>query len=368
MEPLSSQFHTLLAQFSHSTAKCNGGSVSGGRPSAFSSVSLDSFRSAVRELRITKRRLRQLEAIQLVREQRDTRTQDVSYNARPFVLCGLPLRRPPTDQLVYTRHNGSFIVEITAHPRFGLPYGQDRLILIWMATLTLKQKSRVVHFESPTQLLDYFHLPKDGAQCRRIKAAFQRIFAATIFFGTEQETKKQIVVDSARFHFMDSMRLWFNCSGELQSAGDDESDNTITLSEAFYQEITAHPIPVERELIAALAHAPGLLDFYVWIAWKSWTLNGQPARIPIFGANGLGHQLGTTEYSVDRTFRHKISQWLKHVKLLWPECPVQVSQDGRFLIVQSSRKSAALHPKETQAALLRSGRRLPNRGGQERAN
>jgi hypothetical protein len=281
-----------------------------------------------------------------VREQRESRKQEVSYNARPFVLCGLPLRRPAADQLVYTRHNGSFVLEITAHPRFGLPYGQDRLIPIWMATLTLKQKSRSIHFESPTQLLDYFHLPKDGAQYRRVKAAFHRIFAATIFFGTEQETKKKTVVESARFHFMDSMRLWFNRSEEPDAAGDDASDNTITLSEAFYQEITDHPIPVEREVIAALAHAPGLLDLYVWIAWKSWTVNGQPARIPIFGANGLGHQVGTTEYSVDRTFKHKITQWLKHVKLLWPECPAQISQDGRFVVVQSSRRSAAVRPVE----------------------
>jgi len=44
---------------------------------------------------ITSRTLKKLEAIQLVREQRDSRTQQVSYNARPFVLCGLPLRRPP---------------------------------------------------------------------------------------------------------------------------------------------------------------------------------------------------------------------------------------------------------------------------------
>ena len=331
-------------------------------------VSPELFRSALPQLRITKRRLKQLEAIQLVREQRDTRTQEVSYNARPFVLCGLPLRRPPADELVYTRCNGSFVLEITAHPRFGLPYGQDRLIPIWIATLALKQKTRTVHFCSPTRLLDHFHLPKDGAQYRRVKAAFQRIFAATMFFGTEQETRRHTVVDAERFHFMDSMRLWFTCAGRPESTNDQGCSNTITLSEPFYQEIIAHPIPVEREVVAALAHAPGLLDFYVWISWKSWTVNGQPARIPMFGPNGLSQQLGTAKYSVDRLFRHKVSRWLTHVKLLWPECPAQVSHDGRFLIVQSSRKSAALHPRKAQAGLLSSGRGLPNPNGEERVH
>src|SRR6516225_7037245 len=77
---------------------------------------------------ITKRTLKKLEAIQLVRDKRESRSQEISYNARPFVLCGLPLRQPPNNQLIYTRRNGNFLLEITAHPRFGLPYGQDRLI------------------------------------------------------------------------------------------------------------------------------------------------------------------------------------------------------------------------------------------------
>ena len=43
---------------------------------------------------ITKLRLKQLDAIQLVRDQRANGKQELAYHARPFVLCGLPLRRP----------------------------------------------------------------------------------------------------------------------------------------------------------------------------------------------------------------------------------------------------------------------------------
>jgi hypothetical protein len=45
--------------------------------------------------------------------------------------------------------------------------------------------------------------------------------------------------------------------------------NTITLSEAFYSEIDRHRVPMEREVVIAVANSPGVLDFYVWIAWKS---------------------------------------------------------------------------------------------------
>ena len=298
------------------------------------------------QVTISKRRLRHLEAIHLVREHRESRRQQIAYHARPFVLCGLPLRQPGKDQLIYTRRNGNFLLEITAHPRFGLPYGQDRLIPIWLATLAHNQKSRTLHFDSPTQLLDYFHLPKDGAQYRRIRAAFQRVFAATILFGTQDGLRNQILVDSTRFHFLDQIQLWFNRNSEPESSDSHTLDNVVVLSEPFYREISEHPIPVEREVIAALTHAPGLLDFYVWIAWKSWTLNGHAVRIPIFGLNGLCNQLGSVQYSVERLFRHKIAQWLRQVRALWPGCPAGLSADGRFLVIRSSRKSTALHPVE----------------------
>jgi hypothetical protein len=44
--------------------------------------------------------------------------------------------------------------------------------------------------------------------------------------------------------------------------------------------------------VAALANAPGALDFYVWLVWKSWSLRKRTARIPLFGCEGLTEQLG----------------------------------------------------------------------------
>jgi hypothetical protein len=49
----------------------------------------------------------------------------------------MELRRPPGTQLLHSRRNGRFCLDITGHPQFGLPFGQDRLIPIWVATLAL---------------------------------------------------------------------------------------------------------------------------------------------------------------------------------------------------------------------------------------
>lgn len=332
VEPLFLLLYTLLTQFSHSS---EGGAV---RPNpALTPAKRSSFApiaSVLPAIGMTQRRLKQLEAIHLVREQREQRKQDLAFNARPFILCGIPLRRPPQNQMTYCRRNGKFSLDITAHPRFGMPFGQDRLILIWVATLAVRQRNRTVHFESASQLLDYFDLPKNGYHYHRVIQAFQRIFGATIFFGTDADKGRAVVSDWVRFHFFDKLELWYTREEATKIACYDHSANSITLSAAFYDEIDQHPIPVERPVVASLANAPGALDLYVWLAWKSWTLKGKPmARIPLFGEKGLVSQLGSAEYTRGRRFREKLGQWLRLVRAFWPDCQASISSDGQFLLV-----------------------------------
>jgi len=286
--------------------------------------------------------MKQVESILLIREQREHGTQELAFQARPFILCGLPLRRPSLAQLSYTRRNGRFFLQIVAHPQYGLPFGQDRLIPIWVATLALWQKSREVHFDSAARMLDFFHLPKDGFHYRRLVEAFQRVFGATIFFGTEENSAANNLLDWTRFHFLDRMKLWYGTGDRSSAAEAKADDNVITLSEVFYNEIQQHPIPLEREVVSSLAHAPGMLDFYLWLAWKGWTIHDAPSRIPIVGPAGLCDQLGAAPYASPRRFRHLIVEWLAKVKVYWPGCRAFVTSDRRFLVVHSSRKSPAV--------------------------
>ncbi|HTV53797.1 MAG TPA: replication protein RepA, partial [Terriglobia bacterium] len=183
---------------------------------------------------------------------------------------------------------------------------------------------------------EFFRFPKDGPHYRRLVDGFKRLFGASIFFGTEQRPESTSFIDWARFHFFDQMKLWFN-TAQSEPASPGPHNNDVTVSEAFYREIDAHRIPVEREVVAALAHASGVLDFYIWLVWKSWTLNGRPTRIPLFGPTGLQSQLGAEDYSLSRYFRRKISSWLRYVKALWPECAARLSEDGSFLILSSPK-------------------------------
>jgi hypothetical protein len=49
-----------------------------------------------------------------------------------------------------------------------------------------------------------------GSQYRRLVGAFQRIFGATIFFGTDNQRERAAVVHRARFNFMSEARIWYS--------------------------------------------------------------------------------------------------------------------------------------------------------------
>lgn len=287
----------------------------------------------VPELVVSKQKLRQAEGISLVRAKREEGNQVLAFTSRPFVMCGLPVRKPPKEQLLFERRNGGFLLQVTGHPEFGLPYGQDRLVPIFLATLAIRQKSQTVRFRSGAEMLDTFGMCKGGKEYRRLVEAFERIFGATIFFGSDRMKGTAKVVQRSRFNFLREARIWYGRDSD-QSVLSEEFENTVMLSDDFYNEIVAHPIPTDLEAVKVLSGAPAVLDLFMWLSYRSHIAR-QEERIPIFGQYGLVQQLGSAEYSRPRRFRVKLEQWLDTIRTLWPECTARISSDGETLLIRS---------------------------------
>ena len=182
---------------------------------------------------ISKQKIGRVEGIELVRMKREQHSQDLCFNARPFVLCGLPVRRLPKEQLLYERRNGDFVLQVTGHPEFGVPFGQDRLVPIFLATLAVRQKTQVIRFRSAAEMLETFGMHKGGKEYRPLIAAFERIFGTTI----------------------------------------------------------AHPVPNDLDAVKVLAACPAVLDLYMWLSYRCFKCRGSES-IPIFGPCGLKGNLG----------------------------------------------------------------------------
>jgi hypothetical protein len=295
------------------------------------------LRQTHRELIVSKRTMEKAKGIELVRIKREQAGQLLCFCSRPFVLCGLPVRRPPQNQLVYQRRNGQFVLQITGHPDYGLPFGQDRIVPIFLATLAVQQKSPIIRFRSAGEMLEIFGMHKGGKEYRRLVSAFERIFGATIFFGTDQIRNAAKLVQRSRFNFLREAQIWYNREPD-QPVLSDEFENVIVLSDEFYREISEHLIPTDLDAVRVLSASPAVLDLFMWLSYRCFSARNEEA-IPLSGSLGLAAQLGNAEYARPRKFREKLSEWLRVVKAMWPQCPAAISPDGRSLLV---RPAAAL--------------------------
>lgn len=299
---------------------------------------------------ITKRKIKKLDAIARAREPH--RRQQRAYSSRPFVLCGIPVRRPPHHTLEYARQNGKFRLRVIGHPDYGLPFGQDRLLLIWIASMATWQKNRVIRFRSAAAILETFNLPKDGRYYKRLIAGFQRIFYSTFYFASDDQDAEAVVITRTSFRFVKDLQLWYVRGGVPENgSGLHRPENVIVLSEEFWGEIQEHPIPVDLNIVRTLADSPGNLDLYVWLVWRCWTAKG-PVSIPLFGAEGLISQLGNSDRLRERDFRRQIVQWLKIIQQLWPGCPATLVQAGTCLLIRQSETPLKL---STAGSELHSG-------------
>jgi hypothetical protein len=241
--------------------------------------------------------------------------------------------------LLHKRRNGQFLLQVTGHPRYGVPWGQDRLVPIFLATLAMRQQKQTITFRSAAEMLDIFGMQQGGSQYRRLIAAFQRVFGATIFFGTDTQREKALVTHHSRFNFMREARIW--CSRDPnQTLLPGGFENEIVLSDEFFREVTAHSIPTDLEAAKALSCSPAALDLFMWLSYRCFRAKGQE-RIPIFGDYGLAGQLGSADYARPRKFRERLERWLDLVRTLWPSCPARISAEGKYIILRPAVALAA---------------------------
>jgi hypothetical protein len=211
-----------------------------------------------------------------------------------------------------------------------------------LATLAVRQKSQTIRFRTAAEMLETFGMHKGGKEYRRLVAAFERIFGATIFFGTDTFSGTAKVVQRSRFSFFREAQIWYSRDAE-QYPVSEQFENVIVLSDEFYREIRAHPIPADLEAVKVLAGAPAVLDLFMWLSYRCFVAKGKET-IPLFGACGLASQIGSSEYARPRRFREKLDEWLESVRVLWPDCPAEISADGGSLIVN---QAIAVRPEQS---------------------
>lgn len=281
---------------------------------------------------LTKRMVERARSIEQARLARDECRQELAFSSLPFILCGMPVKRPPVEVTEHVRHNGNYFLKILCDSKVGLPFGQDRLLPIWVATMAVQQKARILTFTCPAEMMALFGLPPDGPHYQRVLESFRRVFHAHIVFGTDQAlvnaSKIGLWLDSYRY--FDSVHMY--AAEERKDFDDMKLPGRIILSELFWDELKKHPIPLDLVTVRALSGSPAQLDFHCWLVWRCYKEHGE-CIVPLHGRDGLMAQLGVSGNTIDREFRRVVRNYLAVSKSFWPDCPANLTKDGRGLVI-----------------------------------
>jgi hypothetical protein len=101
------------------------------------------------------------------------------------------------------------------------------------------------------------------------------------------------------------------------------------LSAEFFEELVAHPVPVDLRALRAL-RPPLALDVYAWLTWRSASLE----RPLALSWPELAVQFGTRARRV-RDFRAEFRRALRRVRLVYPGPRVEAGTDA--LVVHPAR-------------------------------
>lgn len=260
-------------------------------------------------------------------EARALREQRIAFAARDFVTCGFPLRSPRTP--TYTRRNGDITLELIGHTEHGIPYGQDRLIPIWLATAFFaagKPRDNVIRFRCAGDILRAFGQPcEGGADLRRLRDRLLRVFYCSYVVSSEGRTERNDgQIRNRRLQLMSELKISVLEPERRHVNQFSLWQDAIELDANFANELRrGGRIPIDLETVKALKEQPAALDLYIWQAWRSFRLftNRQLAiNVPVFGEGGLLQQLGT-ETESPRKARQQLRGWQAAIERVWQGCP-----------------------------------------------
>jgi len=218
-----------------------------------------------------------------------------------------------------------------------MPYGQDRLVLLLLATRAMEQNRRRITLGSAYEILRWFGLPPDGRNYARLAERFNRVFGSHILctYWTRRGGERSVLRRS-RIYYRD-VRLWIGQRGAGEERNLKHFENSVMVSRGFWDELFRNPGQTDMNVVRPLAGSAGSLALYLWLITKAQAVwPDHFLRIPFFGKAGLNERLGAAGYDQERDFRRRAEGWLSRIQELWADCPAELSDDREGLIVRNA--------------------------------
>jgi hypothetical protein len=248
-------------------------------------------------------------------------TPDMGFMNRLLALCSLP-RTDPGDQLQYKRENGPYKLIMIAGGDTKLPYGNlPRLLLAWICTEVVQKKERKIVLGS--SLAEFMHKlginnDSGGAQSdrTRLKTQIDRLFSCQIQLIVETDERKRM----RPYPISDDSDLWWSYREPNQLA---LMKSWIEIGQKLYDEILAHPVPIDMNILKQMKRSSLGIDLYLWLSYKVHAMTSQGKGAETLTWERLYVQFGADPSKVSdkfivNNFRRDALRELKKLRLSWP--------------------------------------------------
>jgi hypothetical protein len=269
----------------------------------------------------------------------------INYLHSGFAQAALPHREPKNPLEPWVRRNGAY--QLIIRPGIlplkdkivdiGVPYGtKARLIMIYFQTEAVRSQSQLVDL-GPTMAswLRKMGLSTSGGprgSYAPVREQALRIARCEFTMRFERGSAEARLADQ---RIVDGMDLWRDDSDaeDLFRTGG-EWVRHVKLSEAFFEHLMEHSVPLSEEAIARLKHSSLALDLYVWLTYRLHALKRE-ITVPW---HALSDHFGSE--SGHRVLAFRLKEVLKDVLAVYPEANVEAS--GRGLVLKPSKPSVAV--------------------------
>ena len=240
---------------------------------------------------------------------------DRGFMARLMALCSLP-RTNPGNRLQYKRVNGPYKLIMSAAGDYKLPFGTNpRLILAWICTEAVRTGSReIVLGRSLSEFMRKLGIAStDGRGQARLRNQMKRLFNCSVQL-TYQAAGRETSASALVAELTD---FWWNPKHPDQTG---LWESKVRLSEAFFNEIISHPVPLDMNTLKALKRSPLGLDLYLWLTYRIFALTSSQRLTwrQLYRQFGADPDKATDTNTV-RDFRRHALRELKKIKLAWPD-------------------------------------------------
>jgi hypothetical protein len=258
-----------------------------------------------------KENMQATEATALTHPRKPTRDRQIIYMPTAFLQGTLPYQ-DPGELAVWRRSMYGVSLHIEAANGLGLPFGlYPRLLLTWVISEVFRTGSPDLRLGRDVRAFAGslgIENPSSGqaGSLTRLRDQMRRLFGAAItVMRTDDSGEAQSVVP-----------IWQTGEGFW----DEPIGSRLSLSDAFYREVTDHSAPLDLNCVHALRSSPLSLDLYAWLTWQ-FSFTSVPRA---FTWAVLQAQFGSQAVA-EKKFRELWKAALERVLIVYPKAKIDVS-------------------------------------------